>query len=82
MRLFSTGHVLQVRNYEANLAVAEIVWRKWRHRLGRPGAHSFRVADQIVQSRGVRYSVGFWGKLRSGPTSAALAPFSLWQVRH
>jgi len=42
--------VLEIGDNEANLAVAEIIGRKGRHGLSRPGAYSFRVADQIVQA--------------------------------
>jgi hypothetical protein len=40
----------EIGDNEANLAVAEIIGRKGRHGLGRPGAQSFRVPDQIVQA--------------------------------
>jgi len=47
--LLSASHVLQIGNNKPDLAVVQIVRWKRRHGQSGPGAHGFRVADQIVQ---------------------------------
>jgi len=46
LRLLPTGHVLEIGDNEANLAVAEIIGRKGRHGLSRPGAASGCGSDR------------------------------------
>ena len=42
--------MLQIHDDKLDLAVAQMVWRKRRHRQSGPCAHSSRIADQIVQA--------------------------------
>jgi len=46
----SASHVLQIGNDKVDLAIAQMVLRKWWHGHCRPRAHGSGVADHIMQS--------------------------------
>ena len=80
--LLPARHVFQIGNDEIDFVVAQIIGRKARH--GREGQVRTVLGLRIRSCSpcGMKYSVGFCGTLRSGPTFATPAPFSLWQVRN
>ena len=78
LRLLPAGHVLQIRNDKIDLVVAQMIGRKARHGHARAmRARLWGRGSDHAAPAGVKYSVGFCGTLRSGPTFEAPAPFSL-----
>ena len=73
-RIMQTGWFREVRVKDLDSHAVKAYWRARRC--------WSRLRIRSCSPCGMKYSVGFCGTLRSGPTFAAPAPFSLWQVRH